>query len=619
MLNLPLTIFIYQIVASFGVAAITAIVIAVGTLDFQLMYIQGPIDKMLHWKRFKSSNRSKMMVILLTVVSTVIMFLPTLLVLGTDIMDYKDYYLTDFKQQSQEEYALDPLSDPNPIVLPTTVQEYPPFDDFRVLEMNNVVHMPELGYRAWANAESIVKTYLYKQFNVPVAENTGGVWYGISKNLTNRPFKDTYDNTYHQYNIYQREYEAPVPQRVDATTGIYYTDSNIPTYTFGLMDQNSFSLHYCNGQLTSNLAGFDNHQILAVSNASAGVQCYPRFDVSLPVSVHIGSTVKSSVLDDRYGVYRTARLNKVQESTSAISVSAMKLNDTYITMAIKKQTHITYHSETFDYENEKESLNCSFANLDRIYRNQKTTEYNAYNHTAILCQLKQLSQQNPTFTALQAARRSFGVNSTVNSVYTYMAPTADNPLGGFGVDLTYFTALTLKSTIFNFPDGEHLIAHDFRDESPESSPSSVEELIDVVDIFSTDDITDPTLPNLVKIQASLKAKSSYYFSKWTASVHFAYNMDETPSWKQIVIGLGCVFFIGACLAYGQKTKTLRALIAACPTDQPIDDTATLVEGQDRSSKVKANPLKPTKFAFVESSSNSGFPVLTVDGKAILLE
>ncbi|KAG1076628.1 hypothetical protein G6F42_025398 [Rhizopus arrhizus] len=90
-----------------------------------------------------------------------------------------------------------------------------------------------------------------------------------------------------------------------------------------------------------------------------------------------------------------------------------------------------------------------------------------------------------------------------------MAPNADNPLGGFGVDLTYFTALTLKSTIFNFPDGEHLIAHDFRDESPESSPSSVEELIDVVDIFSTDDITDPTLPNLVQIQASLKAKISY--------------------------------------------------------------------------------------------------------------
>ncbi|CAO3649532.1 unnamed protein product [Mucor fragilis] len=619
MLALPLTIFIYQLVAIFGVAAITSAVVTFTTLDSTLMYMQGPLDKMLHWTRFKSSKTTKGMVIVMTLASAVIMFLPTLLVYGTEDLGYKGYYLTDIKQQSQEEYALDPLSNPNPIVLPTTVQEYPPFDDFRVLSMDDASLIPVYYYRNWANTESIVKTYLYKQLHVPVAKNAVGVWYGVMKNLTNRPYTNEDDDTYRLYNMHQRQNEAPVPQRVDASTGRYYTDTNMPTYTFGTPDQDSFSLQTCNGYLTFNLPSIDSHQVLAVSNASAGIQCYPQFDASLPVSVQAGLFVKSSVLDDRYGVYRSARLDSLRKSTSAISVSAMKLNDTYITMAIKKQTHITYHGQVFDDKNKKELLNCSSANLDSIYRNQKNTEYNAYNHTSILCQLKQLSLNNSSFSALQAVRRSYGANATIISVYTYMAPITDNQLGGFGVDLTYFTSLTLKSDVFNLPKGEHLIAHSFNDNRQIASVSSVEALVDNIDVFSTDDITDPTLPNLVKIQASLKDKNSYYFSKWTASVHFAYNLDADTNWEYLVIVMGCIFFLATCVSYTQRKNSLRALIAACPTDERMDDTATLVAGRRKASKSKADLKKPTKFALAESSSKSSFPVITVDGKAILLE
>ncbi|GAN02024.1 hypothetical protein MAM1_0015c01463 [Mucor ambiguus] len=620
MLALPLTIFIYQLIATLGVVAITAVVIAVTALDFRLMYMQGPLDKIFHCKRFKSSRIAKGMVMLLTLISVVVMFLPTLLVYGTDIMGYSDHYLTDIKQHSQEDYALNPFSNPNPIVLPSIVQEYPPFDDFRVLYMDDASDPPGYIYRNWVNAESIVKTYLYKHLNVPVAKNAGGVWYGVMANLTNRPWTHEYGDTYRLYNLYQRQYEAPVPQRVDASTGRYYTDANVPTYTFGAADQDSFSLHACNGQLLYNLSSFDNHQILTVVNASTGVQCYPQFDTSIPVTVQVGSIVKSSVLDDHYGVYRSARLDKVQKSSSAISVSAIKLNDTYITMAIKKQTHLTYHGKIFNsHDNDQELLDCSSAHLDESNREQDNTEYNAYNHTSILCQLKQLSFDNPGFNALQAARRAYGDKSIVNSVYTYMAPTVDNPLGGFGVDLTYFTALTLKSAVFNLPEGEHLIAHGFNDERAYASASSVEALIHNIDIFGTDDITDPTLPNLVKIQASLKAKNFYYFSKWTASVHLAYNMNDGLSWKFLFVGLGSIFAFAACFGYFQRKKSLRALISACPTDERIDDTATLVDGRRGVSKVKANLQKPTKFAFAESSSISKLPVLTVDGKTILLE
>lgn len=244
-------------------------------------------------------------------------------------------------------------------------------------------------------------------------------------------------------------------------------------------------------------------------------------------------------------------------------------------------------------------------------------EYNSYKHTKMLCQLQLLSQQNPGFNMLQATRRSFGLNSSMNSVYTYSTPTSDNPLGGIAIDLTWFAVYTLKSPVFNLPAGEHLIAHSFKDGYSYRSPDSVELLIAEVDVFSTNDITDPTLPNLVKIQAALKAKNYYYFSKLTASVHFAYDIHRKPAWDCIIIVLGCVFFIGAYLAYKQRNKTLRARISTCPTDELIDDTATLVAGQSKPLKPSV-PLKPAKLALAESSSKSTFLILTVDGKAIIL-
>ncbi|KAL9538797.1 hypothetical protein MBANPS3_010669 [Mucor bainieri] len=624
MLALSLTIFLYQFVAAFGVAALTSIIISVSTLDFQLMYLQGPLDKMLHWKRFKSDRGLKAMVIVLTLISALIMFLPTLLVNYTEIMGYKGHYLTHIKQHSsqEEEYALNPSSsNPNPIMLPTTVQDFPPFDDFRVLYLSsNASEPPEYHYRHWANTESIVKTYLYKQLDVPVAENADGVWYGVMANLTNRSWTSEYGDTYQLYNMYQRQYEALVPQRVDTSTGRYYTDANVPTYTFGAVDQDPYSLHACRGQLTY----LDSQQVLAVSNASAGVQCYPQFDVSLPVYVHVGdSIVKPSVLDDRYGVYRSARLTMANESSSAISVSAMRLNDTFITMAIKKQTHLTYHGLAVNDTNQ-ELLDCSPANLDHIYLSQDNTEYNAHNHSSILCQLKQLSLQNSSLNAIQAVRRFYSTNATINSVYTYMAPTTENPFGGFGVDLTYFTALTLESPVFNLPEGEHLIAYGIKEESNSSSAtSSVEALINDIDIFSTRDIADPTLPNLVKIQASLKANNFYYFSKWTAAVHFAYDMGSSPDWLYLVCTLGVVLFaLAAGFGCTQRKKSLRAFISTCPTEEGIDDAMTLVAGRNNSSgpsKVKANLEKPTKFAFAESTSKSNFPIITVDGKAVSRE
>lgn len=182
--------------------------------------------------------------------------------------------------------------------------------------------------------------------------NSGSEWYGILKNLTQSTPENGYADNYHNYNQYQRQFEAPIPQRVDATTGAYYTNNNISTYTFGLTGQNSFTLQNCGGQLASNLTNFES---------------YPQFNASLPVVVQVGPYLKPSVVDDHYSVYRTARLNKVKESTSSISVSAMKLNDIYLTMAIKKTAHVTYHGETFIYDSyNKNILNCSLANLETI-------------------------------------------------------------------------------------------------------------------------------------------------------------------------------------------------------------------------------------------------------------
>lgn len=620
MVVLAITILIHQLIAAFGVLAVTAAVIAITSIDFQLMFMQGPIDKMLNWKRFKNNKCSKFMVIFLSLVTIVILFLPTLLVLATEALAYKDYYYTDIQQHSQEEYAQDPFSNPNPIILPTTVDNYPPFDDFRMIYFHRVFKTPVYVFMH-GGAESIVKTYLYKNLNLPVDTNLGGEWYGILKNLTRSPPEDVQGNNYQDYNNYQRQFEAPIPQRVDAATGVYYTDNNTATYTFGSIGQNSFTIQNCGGQLTSNITDFEDHQILAISNATAGVFCYPQFDASLPIIVQAESSLKPSVVDDYYGVYRTARLEKVKETTSTISVSAINLNDTYLTMAIKKTIHITCHSEILFYDKyNKDILDCSPANLRAISRSSNSYEYNSYKHTEILCRLQLLSQRNPEFDMLQATRRSFGSNSSMNSVYTYSAPTTGNPLGGIAIDLTWFAVYTLKSPIFKLPIGEHLIAHNFKDENclkdQYTYPKDIESLIKVLDVIQTNDTTDPTLPNLVKIQAALKAKNYYYFSKSTSSTHFAYDVYNKSQWSTVIIVLASVFFLSACLAYKQRKKTLRARISACPIDEIIDDTATLVAGQSKPPKPSVG-LKPTKIAFAENTK-SAFPILTVDGKIIVL-
>ncbi|CAO3648718.1 unnamed protein product [Mucor fragilis] len=595
-------------------------------MDFQLMFLQTPMDKMRNWKRFKNKTSSKILVIFFTVVSIVIMFLPTLLAFATEIMGKKVYYYSNINIHSQEEFASDPFSNPDPLVLPTLVEDYPPFDDFRIVTWRDMFNRAEYEFRRWITTESIVKNYLHTHLDLPFNTNKAGVWYGVLKNLTSIEYLDRSDNDYYNYNTYheyQEQHEAPTMQKMDTTTGTYRTDDDTPTYTFGLTGQNSFSLHECDGQLTSNLPDFENHQLLAVSNATAGVLCYPQFDASLPITVQVGSTRKKSVLDENDRVFRTARLNNVPDSFSTISVSAMSLNDTFITMAIKKSAHITFHGDTIYWDDENELPNCSPANLDEIYTDEPNEAYNHLNHTRILCQLKAFSQQNPGFNMLQATRRFLSANFSVNSVYTYAAPTTDNPLGGVAIDLTWFTSYTLESPVFNFPkDQEFLIAHAFNDKD-RGSYQNIETLIRSIDVFDVTNPRNAVLPNLVKIQAALNAKSTYYISKTTASVHLAYDITSDPSWIYMVAVPGCVFFLLACLR--QKKRTLRARISACSTVEQFDDRATLVAGRTNNNTTALQPStsKPTKLSFcyesVSTQATSITPVLMVDRKSIILQ
>ncbi|KAL9540915.1 hypothetical protein MBANPS3_009423 [Mucor bainieri] len=609
-ISLPVTILIYQIVAALGVLGLTALIVHNAGIDFQLMFLQTPIDKMRNWKRFKHKTSSKLLVVFFTAISIVILFIPTLFTLATELMGVKKYYYTNIKANGQEVFAneaLDNAADSSGAVLPVQVQDYPPFDDFRTLSWQEFMTSPDYEFHPWITTESIVQNYLYTHFGLPFSINKDGVWYGTLRNLTNfNGLLEDSDHVYNEYSNYQRQYEAPTLQTLDATTGTYRTDGGTPTYTFGLTGQqaDSFSLHACNGQLTSNLPAFENHQLLAVSNATAGVYCYPQFDASLPITVQVGSTVKRSVLDDNDRVFRTARSNRVGESSSAISVSAMSLNDTFVTMAIKKTAHITYHNDIFDWEND-ELLNCSSANLDDIYRYDLDEEYNQINHTKIMCHLKSLSQQNPGFNMLQAASRFLSANFSVNSVYTYSAPTKDSPFGGMAVDLTWFTSYTLESPIFNFPKNqEFLIAH---------------VLIETTDVFSVNNRRSPVLPNLVKMQAALKAGNTHYISKFTASVHVAYDIAGGTAWIFMVAIPGCVFFLWACLASRQRGLTLRARISACSTVDQFDDRDTLVAGRNNTPKPPLS--RPTQLSFCPESATTqaSIPLLMVDGKSILLQ
>jgi hypothetical protein len=454
---LSVILFCYLFVALLASTILTSVVAVKSKLDFRLMYLQHPFDKFRNLKLFKTNLLSKFAFLFCTFIALVLIFLPTLLTIQSDLIDYEIYYINE-RTIGQEE--------PQGGIVPDLIQNneaYPIFDSL----VRSDYRSPAYDTR---DTNQVLRHYFYHNLKKQVEPNLSGVWYGGLSGFDESSFKRERVSTANG----RHKYPELSQQEANTITGTYSPrNSNVTTYTFGLQNQDSSTLKLCTdisgATLIINLTDIEGHKIQAMRGAQPSTQvCYPLNDPTLPILVQPGNQkIQPSVLDSNERLFRPSHLSDTYNQIDVtLSVSGMNLNNTHLSMGIKKTVHITLYNNASDYKNADVSLNCSLAKLNEphdpfLLSFEAKHAYNNVNHTRIVCALRALSQQNPDMPILQASRRVTEQNSSLNSVYTYLADTQANPLGGYMVDLTWFTAYTVAAPVAVFPEDnkEYLVAH----------------------------------------------------------------------------------------------------------------------------------------------------------------
>jgi hypothetical protein len=632
MLTLPVALFIYQIIALLATTALVNSLMLNCRLDFRLMHIQNPYDKLKNLKLFKSDTPGKLALFFWTLVALVLTFLPALLTMTNNMFEYNVYY-TDIRIIGQEE--------PQSGTVPALIQEnetYPIFDTFSYYDprYDERFILPFL-----MNIHEVLKTYLRRNLKKQVYPNHSGVWYsGLS---------DFDEKLFVVQNIATTKKRLKYPefslQKSDAITGTYSPQgSNISTYTFGLQNQDSSTLNFCAGAsnnsttLITDFLGIEGHRIQAIRGAlPPSPACFPVSDASLPILVQPqNQKLQPSVLDSNDRVFRSKQLSgPIDLIDVALSISGVNLNNTHISMGVKKTAHITVYNTNTDYNYPNELLNClpNVRNEEHYWDHldlPTNSIYNHVNHTRIVCALRALSQQNPDMPILQASRRVTEQNSSLNSVYTYLAGTQANPLGGYMVDLTWFTAYTVAAPVAVFPEDnkEYLVAHVRSDELlfvRSMTNLSIEEKLENADPYgyAFDSTTRrPLLADLVLVRAALLQGNTYYFTMIQANPRYAINTES--NWRIRIPVLGCLSFMFWVILgrrVGTEANLRSMLIDTVVVNEHIakeDDLLTMVNGI-------RGPVRqpPSKHYFgkrarlgLAKEYTSKLPILTVDGAPV---
>jgi hypothetical protein len=632
MLALPVALFIYQIIALLAVTALASSLMCNDRLDFRLMHIQNSLDKLKNIKLFKSDTSGKLALFFWTLMALVLTFLPVFLTMTNSIFDYGIYY-TDIHTVGQEEAQGGTV----PALIPDN-ETYPIFDRFAHYNPNYAERNISPYFM---NIHYVLKTYLRRNLKKQVDPNPSGVWYSSlsdfieNKFLTETPVTKKERLKYPEFSL----------QKANAITGTYSPqDSNVTTYTFGLQNQDSSTLKFCAGAsnnsmtLITNFSSIEGHRIQAIRGTLPSYPvCFPLSDASMPILVQPqNQKLQPSVLDSNDRLFRSRQLSGPTYIINvALSISGMNLNNTHISMGIKKTAHITVNDAYTDYSYLNESLNCSPEELNKEHNQvplglSANSIYNHVNHTRIICALRALSQQNPDMPILQASRRVIEQNSSLNSVYTYLAGTPAYPLGGYMVDLTWFTAYTVAAPVTVFPEDnkEYLVAH-VRNDDPFFSrsvyESSIESNLENADpyIYAFDLTTRrPLLADLVLVRAALLQRNTYYFTMIKANPRYGVNTEY--GWQILISILGCFSFI-IWILLGRKMDAkanLRSMlidtVIVKENITKVYEVATVVNGVSMS--VKPSPSrryfgKGARLGFTEGFSPK-LSLLTVDGTPI---
>ncbi|CAO3649528.1 unnamed protein product [Mucor fragilis] len=419
MLPLPLSVFITQIVALLGVAATTKLAILVAyylkDLDIRLMYQENIFRHLEFYRDYSTTDARKGLVAWMSLLALLLSFIPTYLSFGADTKDTGHVAYTNIQTSSKIKYDLSMSTNDR--------DDQPLFTEF----YDTSKHTP-------ANSTGVLLENYIMSRNKETKMNPSGVWYNAPPAEEE---KDWHATPYH------------TKSRAKVTFRVSYNNKD---NTGG-----SSTLESCAGSNplesnpVTNMTSIDGHQVQGARDMNR--TCYPVTDPSLwliSFQEEDNDNGVDSLLNTHEDLYfRPVSLMPQTSASYSMGVVARHWNkaNNYVVM-VKKSAHITVFYSDFNRSLTPDGCNSS------SYSNISTFDQNV---NRIACELVSQAKQNPTFSILQATRRSYTESKMTNSVYTYIKK--DNG-HGIMIDLTMYSALIdSRTSAYTSIDSENFIAY----------------------------------------------------------------------------------------------------------------------------------------------------------------
>ncbi|KAL9541292.1 hypothetical protein MBANPS3_009209 [Mucor bainieri] len=393
MIPAALAILIYQVLAILGAEAVSQIVTSIAyrrrDLDYKLMYLQSPLDLILDYKRFSQTSTRKLSIVLLTCLTFVLKFIPTIMTkLNSSASIYYDTTAT-------------PLDQTEAISIYNWPSAMPVFDNF----------VPYLANPNAYSLQDILRTYIKEKLNQNVTNNNDGYWF-----TPNTAKRFEWDD---QQVAFDPAFYSP-PVEASAVRLLGRPNVNYTAYAFsrGGKRNELFTTSECNPSNPSNeLTNFTKIHETAIKAAIYVVKdCIPLYDRSLVIStVFHGknyTATKDSSLNANDTLYRLPKFSQGITASSSFGVSIFNHNSSHMTLGIKKTAHITLYTHG---KNATLPADCTSADRPDISNNFVDLPYDA-----ILCRLVDIAYtdpNNPLF--VQAASRVYVDNYVIDVLYSH--------------------------------------------------------------------------------------------------------------------------------------------------------------------------------------------------------
>lgn len=553
MFPLPVSIFITQLVAFLGVAAIARIVILIAyylkDIDVRLMYHENIFRYLEIFKGYDNSCSKKWLVIALSSIAFILSFLPTFFSITGDIRDAQHVSYTNIKTTDSPYYYLNRTSD--------SLANMPLFVNF--YEYNQEP----------ANLTGILLENYITSIGKERTKNPSGVWY-------NAPSVHFFPKQQLQRWANDANY-PPTPQIVN-DKGVFtlqQQDNQKPTYFLSynskIKTKGSSTLESCvdndplKTNIVNNLTSVEGHQVQAVHAYNR--TCYPLTDPSLWLVAAQEREVNNAdsslnTMEDLY--YRSAFL--AQQSSASYSMGIVSSIWDYLNqkvMMIKTSAHITIYYDDNNRLLTQES--CVPDTTSKLTFNQDIN--------LIACQLVALAKQNLTLPMLQATKRTFESNRILNSVYTYVRK--DNG-HGIMIDLTQYSGYNVpKSMQDNYFDKEMFIGYQ-KIKKSNFETIDFEQLLQSINPFPDIDTEYGlnTINDLVLFGAGLLGNSYGNFLRTTAIV--IPSVKVSTAWIAVTITFAVLFILIIAIASFLTPKAyktdLRSLLIHTLITHEMEDT-----------------------------------------------